>query len=658
MSPGIHRGIDVFHVNARAQRCFLHARVDIHRQALRSQSLLICQRGRPAAVPSRFEAREPGPLAAVARHGDGTDMSIDPELLRRAQAAGIEPNFTDGEGMARQAGETTLRALLDLLNRDDEAAPTQDNCDSAVASIRAWQPPFAREGRRSWVLAVQLYSLGSARNLGHGDFTDLRRLLDLVADAGGGGVGVNPLHALSEIEPEEASPYSPSSRVFLNWLYIDIGDLPHLSEDELQRLRRKAAPASTLVDYAGIAAIKQRALRLAWRHFQIRATADEREAFAAFRREMGDDLRRYAAFCLLRRREGGSWRHWRRPWARPQPQDLDMLAHEQANEIGFHEFVQFHAHRQLAGCSELARRRGMDVGLYLDVAVGVHPDGFDAWNEPDAFLQGAAIGAPPDALNRVGQNWGLTGFHPHALRDAKWRPFRRMLAAAMRHAGAIRLDHVLGLNRLYVIPPGLEPTQGAYLRFPLREMLAAIAEESHAHRCLVVGEDLGTVPPGLRQVLQEFGIWTYRVLLFERDADGFLPPEAYPQEALATFSTHDLPTFAAWRDGLDIELLRSLGLPVGPDAARRVDTVESLAQALRLSGGRRVEHLAYADVVDFLCRTRARLLAFALEDILGLETQVNVPGTHREYPNWRTRIAFEPDRIAELLRRLALRPRA
>jgi 4-alpha-glucanotransferase len=630
---------------------------------------------------------------------------LDQDLLRQARSAGIETFFIDVDGQEQHADEPTLRLLLELLSRpktdgnllvvrDGDAVELPGN--GALATLRkhdhvlarskeaqlalpddlprgdyqldlalddgrhksfkllhtparAYQPRFALEGRRSWILSVQLYSLCNARNFGHGDFTDLRRLLDLVADAGGGGVGINPLHALAEDDADAASPYAPSSRIFLNWLYIDVALLPGIASDVLDRMQPHESPDDGLIDYAKVAVAKEKVLRLAYRRFVESASEDERAALATYRQEMGDDLRRYAIFCLLRRREGGSWRYWRRPWAQPTPQDLETLAQEEADEIGYHEFVQFQAFRQLAGCKALAQRRHMDVGLYLDVAVGVHPDGFDAWNDPDSFLQGASIGAPPDPLNKAGQNWGLTGFHPGMLRQQGYEPFRKMLGASMRHAGAIRIDHVLGLNRLYVVPPRSEATQGAYIRYPLEELLAVLAMESQFHRCLVIGEDLGTVPDGLRARLREFGIWTYRVMMFEQDATGFHAPQTYPEQALSSFSTHDLPTFAGWRQGKDIELMRSLGLPVPESAEQRAATLQRLAQMLAQQG----EQLSYDAIVQFLFRTPSRLLAFSLEDLMGLERQINVPGTWREYPNWRHCLRFEPQEIAPLLEPIA-----
>lgn len=580
------------------------------------------------------------------------------DLSRQARALGIEPSFVDVDGVERQADESTLRLLIQMLGgeNDGDDAPVVRHDDAidlgAVnrrSPSRAYQPPFALQGRQSWVVSVQLYSLGNTRNLGHGDFTDLRQLLELVADAGGGGVGVNPLHALNEAQPTDASPYAPSSRLFLNWLYIDVGALPHMTADDIAALQPDGKPDDGLIDYQAVATVKEKILRLAWRRFVERGTQSEQEAFAAFRADQGEELRRYAAFCVLRRREGGSWRSWRRPWARPTSRDIAQLAHDHEDDIGFHEFVQFHAHRQLARCRDLAQARGLDVGLYLDVAVGVDPDGFDAWNDPDAFLRGATIGAPPDALNKSGQNWGLTSFNPRALRRNAYAPFRKMLGASMRFAGAIRLDHVLGLNRIYVIPPGAKPTKGAYVKLPLADLLAVAALESQFHRCLIIGEDLGTVPHGLREALREHGIWTYRVVMFERDERGFLPPQNYPEAALATFSTHDLPTFAGWRTGRDIDLLRTLGLEPSENIEQRRSTLAALAKVLESGDG-----VSFDAIVRFLNATPSRLIAFALEDLLGSTTQINLPGTHREYPNWRHRLEFDRSTLATALQQLAL----
>lgn len=578
------------------------------------------------------------------------------DLSRQARALGIEPSFVDVDGVERQADDSTLRLLIQMLDSGDNGAVVrhEDTIEFGAidghSPLRAYQPPFALQGRQSWLVSVQLYSLGNARNFGHGDFTDLRQLLEKVADAGGGGVGVNPLHALNEAQPAAASPYAPSSRLFLNSLYVDVGALPHMTDDDVAALQPEGKSSDGLIDYQSVATAKEKALRLAWRRHIERGTQSERDAFAAFRADRGEELRHYAAFCFLRRREGGSWRVWRRPWSQPTAQDIAQLAHDHEDDIGFHEFVQFHAHRQLIRCRDLAQARGLDVGLYLDVAVGVDPDGFDAWNDPDVFLHGATIGAPPDALNQSGQNWGLTSFNPRALLRNAYAPFRRMLGASMRYAGAIRLDHVLGLNRIYVIPPGAEPTKGAYVKLPLADLLAAASLESQANRCLIIGEDLGTVPDGLRAQLREHGIWTYRVVMFERNEAGFLPPDSYPPAALATFSTHDLPTFAGWIAGEDLKLARALGLAISETSDSRAATIANLTRvAKRKDDGAALE---FDDMIAFLRRTPSRLVSFALEDLLGSRVQINVPGTHGEYPNWRHTLKVEPEEVRGLLQQL------
>lgn len=637
---------------------------------------------------------------------------MNAELRRQAWALGIECSFVDVDGVERQADEPTLRLLIKMLRSGkkdaEEALVVRHGNASGLAAVarnqphpsltlrkrdhvlasgddpqsllpddlpygsyrvdigvanrvpkgidllhtpsRAYQPPFALQGRKSWVVSVQLYSLCNERNFGHGDFTDLLQLVELVAGAGGGGVGVNPLHALNEARPADASPYAPSSRRFLNWLYIDVAALPHVSASEIEALRPGDKPGDGLIDYQAVAAAKERALRLAWHRFVERGTEAERAAFAAFRGEMGEVLRRYAAFCCLRRREGGSWRHWPTPWTHPTSQDIARLASDNAEEVGFHEFVQFHAHRQLARCRQLADDRHLEIGLYLDIAVGVDPDGFDAWNEPDAFFDGLTIGAPPDALNRSGQNWGLTSFNPRSLRRLAYAPFRAMLAANMRYAGVVRLDHVMGLSRIYVIPPDAAPTKGVYVRLPLQDLLAVASLESQFHRCLIVGEDLGTVPDGLRDQLRAHGIWTYRVVMFERGATGFLPPESYPEAALATFSTHDLPTFAGWVSGDDLKLAQTLGLKNPESRESRIAAVSDLTRLA--TGGHAAAPLEFSDLARFLCRTPSRLISFAYEDLIGSSTQINVPGTHLEYPNWRHRVEYDSHSAALALERL------
>jgi 4-alpha-glucanotransferase len=286
----------------------------------------------------------------------------------------------------------------------------------------------------------------------------------------------------------------------------------------------------------------------------------------------------------------------------------------------------------------------MRVGLYLDVAVGVQSGGFDAWNEQAAISRHLSVGAPPDALNTAGQNWGLAGFNAAGLTMRSFEPFREMLRASMRYGGAIRLDHVLGLKRLYLVPHGYAARNGVYVNMPFEALLAVTAQESMTHRCVVIGEDLGTVPEGFREQMADWGIWSYQVMMFERDdAGAFRGIDHYSANALVTFNTHDLSTYAGWRSFSDLKLKRSIGIDPGETDDARWQALSMLSDILRhhaIDG-----HDFYA-VTGFLARTKSRLLTISLEDILGLLDQPNIPGTVDEHPNWRRRLPQAIDEIA------------
>jgi 4-alpha-glucanotransferase len=522
-----------------------------------------------------------------------------------------------------------------------DGAP-QGEATLIVAPPTAWQ--LDEGAQRSWLLAVQLYGVRSRRNWGHGDFTDLLELVRIAAEIGAAGVGLNPLHALFDDRADDASPYSPNSRLFLNPLYIDPDAVPEFPgaragglDGAIARLR-----AADLVEYGGVAEAKSRALRLAYRQFRTRPDPARQTDFEAFRAERGGALTRFAAFETLRRRLGHVWWEWPDEWRRPTATAIKALRDKAGDEMGYHEFVQWVADRQLAACRHETARLGLPVGLYVDLAVGVASAGADAWSEQASIIPQTEVGAPPDALNTAGQAWGVAAFNPRVLEAEGFEPFARLLAAGMRHAGAIRLDHVLGLNRLYLIPLGCKPQEGAYVRYPLQALLAATAVESVRHRCVVIGEDLGTVPTDLRRVLADWGVWSYLVMLFERQQDGtYRPPHEYPRNALATFSTHDLPTFAGWREHHDLRVKRELGLDPGEIESERKNALAMLDRALRdltLGRGDRPE---FIDVVRLLARAPSRMLAVALDDVLGVVDQPNIPGTVAEHPNWRRRLPVE-----------------
>ena len=505
---------------------------------------------------------------------------------------------------------------------------------------------FGGDFERSWLLAVQLYGVRSSRNWGIGDFTDLQGLIALAADLGADGVGLNPLHALFDDRPADCSPYSPNSRLFLNALYVDVERVAGFQPTAIAASQAAVAGlrARDVVDYAAVAELKWRALRSAFAAFKTGPQTEHHAAFARFRSERGAMLSRFACFEVLRHKFHTPWWEWPAEWQQPDDARCAALhAGPDSDEIEFVKFVQWCADRQLQSCRELCARLGMKVGLYLDVAVGVQSDGFDAWKEQAAISRHLAVGAPPDALNTSGQNWGLAGFNAAGLEIQSFEPYREMLRASMRHAGAIRLDHVLGLKRLYLVPHGFAADNGVYVQMPFEALLAATAQESVAHRCVVIGEDLGTVPEGFRAQMADWGIWSYQVMMFERDDQGsFCDVDHYTPNALVTFNTHDLSTYAGWRGFSDLALKRSLGIDPGETDEARWHALAMLTQVLRRNAIDRDDLYA---VVDFLARTRSRLLTISLEDLLGVVDQPNIPGTVDQHPNWRRRLPLAVDEI-------------
>jgi 4-alpha-glucanotransferase len=558
------------------------------------------------------------------------------DLKTRAAQWGIDTEYRDGFGRNRVVEPETLTRLLDILTAEGEPLPR----GVAAPHARAYQGSDAAP-RRLWALAVQLYGIRSRRNWGHGDFTDLKGLIDLAAGFGASGIGLNPLHALFDDRPDEFSPYWPSSRLFLNTHYIDPEVIPEFVGLAAAGLTDRVAAlrAASLVDYAGMIAAKSAALTLAYDAFRREGTAQRKDEFGVFRRLGGDLLVRFSCFEFLRRRYSAPWWKWPKVWRAPDDKRLAGLRRREGVAIGYYDFLQWVADEQLQNCRERAAALGLPVGLYLDIAVGVRPDGFDAWNEQGIVERGVEIGAPPDPLNLEGQRWGLAGVNPIALQKKDCEPFRRVLRASMQYAGAVRLDHVMALRRLYLIPAGMRADQGAYVKFPFESMLAATAEESAAHRCIVIGEDLGTVPENFRETVGQAGLWSYQVMLFQRaDDGGFVAPEMYRENALVTFSTHDLPTFAGWKSGHDLTVKRTLGLDPGETAEERKAAQEAVARTMAWHG---FPALDYPDVIGFLATTPSRLLIVSAEDVFGAVEQVNVPGTVAEHPNWRRRLPVD-----------------
>jgi 4-alpha-glucanotransferase len=620
-----------------------------HRHVTDAAALEIILKALPAQAPRRLVSQ-----AVVIRAGQPARTELKPAAALPLRWKIVANPLVIAEG---ETADGVIEWPSDLpvgsyrLQLTDASALTEQ-APLIVAPPKA----FGGDFDRCWLVAVQLYGLRSARNWGIGDFTDLEGLIALAADLGASGVGLNPLHALFDDRPGDCSPYSPNSRLFLNALYIDVERVAGFQPAALAESRAiiEQLRANNVVDYAAVAALKWRALRSAFVAFKTGPKTRHHAAFAKFRTEHGAMLSRFACFEVLRHKFKKPWWEWPAEWQQPDDaRSAALHAGPDSEEIEFIKFVQWCADRQLQSCRKLCAKLGMKVGLYLDVAVGVQSDGFDAWKEQAAISRHLAVGAPPDPLNTSGQNWGLAGFNAAGLEIQFFEPYREMLRASMRYAGAIRLDHVLGLKRLYLVPHGFAATDGVYAQMPFEALLAATAQESVAHRCVVIGEDLGTVPEGFRAQIADWGVWSYQVMMFERDDRGsFRGIDHYAPNALVTFNTHDLSTYAGWRSFSDLALKRSLGIDPGETDDARWHALAMLSEALRHQG---IDGDDLYAVVTFLARTRSRLLTISLEDLLGVIDQPNIPGTVDQHPNWRRRLPVAVDQIAGAINVAALK---
>jgi 4-alpha-glucanotransferase len=530
-------------------------------------------------------------------------------------------------------------------------------------------PPFLERGR-AWGFAVNLYTLRSQTNWGIGDFGDLRAFVELSARLGANLIGLNPLHALHAVDPEAASPYAPTSRYFLNPIYLAIPAIPEFARDARARAivaepsfarELAAAREAPHVAYATVARLKDRVLEALFTGFDADADPARRATFAAFCARGGERLERFARYEALTEAfasdEGRvrGWLTWPDAYRDPTSDDVARFARERADRVTYAKFRQWLADEQLAEAG--TRARALGIGLYRDLAVGVDLNSADVWSDRAAYVLDEEVGAPPDALGPLGQNWGLPPPEPAALVEGEGERFTALLEANMAHAGAVRIDHVMALVRLFRIPRGKTPHDGHYVPYPLDDLLAVLARASERHACLVVGEDLGTVPDGFRERMERERILSYRLLYFERGDDGsFLGPEHYPELALATVGTHDLPTLAGWASGRDIEVRRRIGALSDEIAAAareiRAADVGRLVEMLRAGGDLAVDDAPPNDAdlalgaYRFLARTRARIVLVQLDDAVGEFEQINLPGTFSEYPNWRRKINIDLERIA------------
>lgn len=519
--------------------------------------------------------------------------------------------------------------------------------------------PYLDPPRKAWGAFLPTYAIRSARNWGCGDLTDLSELGRWIGERGGSVVGTLPLLASylgHGREPFHPSPYAPVSRLFWNELYLDVTRVAELEASEAARrllesqavaVAMEALRGEPLVDYRGVSALKRRVLEQLARTFFEKAAGVRRAAFEQFL-ERRPQVPLYAAFRAAVVRHGGHWRKWARPFREgaASPGDHDDEVRR------YHLYVQWLADEQMSAVAHELGRSG--VHLYLDFPLGVHPDGFDAWWAAEHFATGVTAGAPPDPFFSRGQDWRFPPLHPERERESGYRYTIRCLRHHLRHAGLVRIDHVMGLHRLFWIPQGADATEGLYVRYRADELYAILCLESHRHGTAIAGEDLGTVPPAVRPAMERRGFYRMFVVPFELSARGEKPLPEPPAASLASLNTHDMPTFRAFWEGLDIADRAALGWLDQEGERRERKQRDALRAALvtllRQRGWLRDDHAAASVLracLGFLARSPARMLLVNLEDLWGETRPQNVPGTGEERPNWRRKAGYTLEELRE-----------
>jgi 4-alpha-glucanotransferase len=546
-------------------------------------------------------------------------------------------------------------------------------CPLVMSPLECFEPAAIVEGRRLWGVAVQLYTVRSRGNWGIGDFGDLEQLIRWLAPRGAGFIGLNPLHALAPSDPARSSPYSASNRHFLNILYIAVPAVPEFEECEAAR-SRVAEPvfasrldnlrSAPLVDYRSVANAKLEILELLFQDFctgHLGPGTERALAFLSFVADGGALLQSHARFDALDQHfrttlaTPSGWLSWPLEFRDVNGPAARHYAATHPLQVQFYLYLQWLAHNQLRSAQALTRELGMPIGLYGDYAVGSNPSGSETWVDQTSYRMGAEIGAPPDPLALRGQVWGIPPQDPFVMQTQQLQGFVRLIRNNMRYYGALRLDHVMSLCRLWWVAAGNSPMDGAYVHYPLHQLLAVLALESVRSSCLVVGEDLGVVPDEMRRAMPEFGLYHYKVLLFEKAGDRFRRPDEFVRRALGTVTTHDMPTLRSYWEGLDIELRRNLNLYPSDEIEREVqgerdrDRVALLTalgeQGLRPASPANPSEPFTADLANalhvYLARSPTVLVAMQIEDLLGMVDPVNVPGTDREYPNWQRKLTVD-----------------
>jgi 4-alpha-glucanotransferase len=589
---------------------------------------------------------------------------MDADLEALAEAHGVATWYEDWHRERREVSSESVRAVLSLLG----PAPEEQALPGTIVLRPGQKPPQGQitledgtpfrdgdlplgwhtliaedrtitlvvvpeklpEPPETWGWMLQLYALHSAGSWGIGDLADLRTFVEHQRDAGL--VLLNPLHAITPTLPVPSSPYSPSSRRFVNPLYLRIEDTAEYRRADpglRARIDALRPPAAGLIDYSAVWQAKRDALELLW------PLAD------AVDRDADPGLTDFAVFCTLAEAHGPNWQTW--PVELRRPDSPEVAAHRDDPRVGFHIWVQQLVNEQLDAANRAAA--GMPVGIVHDLAVGIDPSGADGWLLQDVLAGGVHAGAPPDAFNQLGQDWGLAAWRPDRLVETGYAAYRDMLRRIFRHAGGLRVDHILGLWRLWWVPPGMGAADGTYVHYDPDAMLGILALEAHRAGAVVIGEDLGTVLPVVTEGLERMNMLRSAVLWFTRDDEdpdeGYLPAARYPRNALASISTHDLPTAAGFLAGEQVRVRAELGQLAGSveDERRTADADRAQLLAALRDEGLITQDSTNEEIVvamhEFLARTPCRFITASLYDVLEVLEQPNLPGTTDEYPNWR-----------------------
>jgi len=576
------------------------------------------------------------------------------DLRSRAAAYGVDTSYWDWQGRETVVADETLAAILAAIGDVPEpASPPRGQPEQVVAPV---------PDQRAWGFAVQLYSLRSRASWGHGDLRDLTDLARWSArDLGADFVLINPLHAAEPTAPVSPSPYLPMSRRFISPLYLRIEDIPEfrsLPDPERSLIAALAAPlqaASTkcdLIDRDAVWTAKRAALEVIRK---VPLATDRQRSLDTFKARQGRALRDWAAWCALAEVHGPDYRAWPAPLRDPSSAEVAIARADLARPAEFHAWVQWLVAEQVAAAQRAAGDAGMTIGVICDLAVGSHPGGADAWAGQDTLVRGISVGAPPDGFNQRGQDWTLPPWHPGQLAAQASRPVGDLIAAVLgtsgagSYAGGIRMDHVMGLSRLWWIPEGMSADRGAYVHYQAEASLDVVATQARRAEAMVVGEDLGTVEPWLRDALARHGVLGTSMLWFERGLSNEpLAPQWWRRNALATVSTHDMPPAAAFLTGEQVTERASLGLLTRPIEEERADAehlvndwLGALAAQGLLTGaatgadGRPRPEEFTAALYGYLARTPALLIGVSLAEAVGERRSQNMPGTTDEYPNWR-----------------------